>query len=474
MKQIFPFLFVLLSISTSGQSDVTNVFEISPTLYDLGSKVFPNGDGYAVFGTSGGSSASNGDIFLLRLDQNGNELGRHFLGLSNKTEGIDKGVVPVGNNGWLVAGWQEQAPSDTRLGYLVRVAANGSVLWSKTISGPGLSGVSFRSLAALPNGGYMAAATQGSELMILRLTEDGEVVWFKDYNYEVPRGMYVSASGGNCFIITRNHVLKVRTSNGQISWNKQVELPVFGDPEGDILVTLSDIKSIGNGQFALAATALNDAIFDFEQAPYASVWNESGEILWSKAFPGNLLSGQGGGTGNALMHLPNSNELLLTGESPFDGINVTRVSVSGAALEVNNIPTPSLCIAPELIKHQGRYIATGGCFTNGMNTLFYRSGGNWLPSGNLRPNERSAISVATPNLYPNPATTILHLDFRAAKEEDIDFQIVNKLGQMVRTAPMRVLPGDNTLNVDIQYLPAGMYWLFAANSEFPPTAWVKE
>ncbi|MFN0214444.1 MAG: T9SS type A sorting domain-containing protein [Saprospiraceae bacterium] len=473
MKFTLSFLILLATLKASSQSDVTKVFEISPTLYDRGTKVLPNGDGYAVFGYRGGSTASNGDIFLLRLDKDGNEMGRHIYGLPNKTECISSGVVAVGNNGWLVAGWQAQATVTSKLGYLVRVDANGNELWSKTLSGPNLSGLNFTSLASLPSGGFIAAGVIGTDLSLVRLTANGDIVWKKSYNAEVPSGIYVNESGGNCFVISGNKVLKIRTSEGNLAWMKGIELPVFGAPDGDINVGLEDIVPTGNGTFAITGTALNDQVFNFEQAPYASLWKENGDIIWTRAFPANPATKLGGGTCNSILHLSNQNNLMLTGEDAEGGINVTRIGINGELLEVSNIPTPALSISTVLLKHQGRYVITGGCFTNGMNTLFYRSAGNWLPMGNNRAGNRSGSTLPSFSIFPNPANTTINLQYWSEVPMEVQFQIFNASQQIAMESIHLATTGINSANFNIQSLPQGIYWLKAPQIGLCAKSWVK-
>ncbi len=471
MKQILLLVGLLTGLSLSAQTGITKVFEMSPN-YDLGTTVLPNGDGYAVFGAHGGASLTNGDIFLLRLDKDGNEIGRHYFGLPNRSEGVEDGVLAIGNDGFLIAGWQYQG--NARFGYLVRVAANGSQIWSKTLSGNGFSGLYFTCLAALPSGGYMAAGSNnGSEMVVVRLSDNGDVVWKKSYNAERAQSICLSENGGNCFLASRNKVFKVRTSDGQLVWEKPIKLPVFGAPDGDVSVDLYDIKSMGNGQFAIAGTALNDEIFSFEQASYASLWKENGTIQWANAYPVDPATGMGGVTGNSLFYLPNQQQMLLTGEGQ-QGVAITRIDLSGHQLDLSDIPTPGACVFPVLMKYQGKYVVTGGDFQGKMNTLFYRSEGNWLPAGNQRPIERDFIATSTSVIYPNPARTTIQFDYNAEVAADVSFQIFNSLGQRVLQTEQYLTTGSHSISINIEHLPKGAYWLRTSDATFLVKGWLKE
>jgi len=472
MKQILPLLAFLIATGTSAQNDVAKAFAISPTLYDLGTKVFPTSNGYAVFGYIAGPSNAQGDIFMLRLDQDGNELSRHIYGENNRKEGLAKGVLPVGNNGWLLAGWRATAPnSGSRVGYLIRVDANGNEMWNKTMSVPG-SQIVFTSLTQLPSGDYLAGGNSDDKMALMRFTASGDIVWYKNYNADPVVGMYISEAGGNCFVASRSQVAKIRTSDGALSWIKAIELPVFGDPDGSISASLNDIVSVGNGQFAVTGDALNDAIFDFEEAMYASLWKENGDIVWIKVYPRNTAAGTGSFYGNSLLYLPNQHQLLLSGQGG-PGLIVTRIDLSGKTLETNDIPIPGGGYNPILGKSNGVYFATGGSFQNNMNACFYRSGGNWLPNGSQRPEERTLSNPVRFNLYPNPASHTLNLDFFSETAGNRGLQIFSNTGQEVLRTEQAVAPGHNNLGIQIDALPNGMYWLVSPEGCFAPKAWIK-
>lgn len=457
MKQFLHFLLLLASFTAFGQTDVTKVFEIPANHYDLGTVILPDGAGYAVFGYGGVPSSSNIDMFLLRLDQDGNEISRHFYGLPNRTERLARGVVPVGNEGWLIAGGA---------GLVVRVGATGNALWTKN-----LSDLSAYCLKAIPSGGYVAAGEYLSDAKAVRLTENGDVLWQKTYTSNRVEAMIVSETGAYSFLTTRNEVLKVRNSDGQLIWSKPLKLPVFGNPLGSISVDLHEIVSLGNGKFAICGTALNDAIFNFEEAPYASVWKENGEILWAEAYPAG--PGAGGTTCNSILYTPNQQNLLLTGEGNV-GVHVTRIDLNGNKLATYAIPTPAFCISPVLLRHQGKYIATGGCFTSGMNTLFYRSGGNWLPGGSLKPEDREDTSAPRISLYPNPGADRITLDYWSDLDLNLEIQVFNAAGALVLTVPQQAFYGFNSATLDLQSLPSGAYWILAPQIGLPATTWVKK
>lgn len=470
MKPIATFLLIFLSLTAIGQSDVANVFPMSSTLYDLGRAVFPNGDGYAVVGymvSTASDPDRKGDLFLLRLDHNGNEISRHFYGLPDKVETMDHTAVAVGNNGWLIGGTQTTPNGQQIKGYLVRVAADGSVLWTKTI---GTSTFYIDDAVALPSGDFIVVGNNGSVLYTARLSADGDIKWIKEnQDYGYGNGICTNPTGSSCFVMSGSNILKIRSSDGAIIWTKTAEYPVFGLPGGFIYGSVFDITYMSEGKFAISGIVYNDQIFSFETVPFASVWTESGDNLWTKAFDQDARALEG----HSIAYLPNQQQLLIAGEGT-EGIAVTRVDKDGHYLESNHIPTPNAWYFPILIKKGGEYIATGGSFYGGMNTFFWRSGGNWLPNGTLRSGDRDANPAVLVALSPNPATTTISVNFEAKSAENTPIRIVNGLGQTMQETTHWIEAGQNNIVLDVSSLPRGMYWLEMPSLRVQPQAWTKE
>jgi hypothetical protein len=61
------------------------------------------------------------------------------------------------------------------------------------------------------------------------------------------------------------------------------------------------------------------------------------------------------------------------------------------------------------------------------------------------------------SVYPNPASGELFLRFDQPEEEDITAELINTLGETVRT--MKIRTGSNPISIDISGLNAGVYYL---------------
>lgn len=60
-------------------------------------------------------------------------------------------------------------------------------------------------------------------------------------------------------------------------------------------------------------------------------------------------------------------------------------------------------------------------------------------------------------MYPNPAKETAYLDLKIAKAANVNFQVVNLLGQVVATEEIGTISGSQLIPVDVSHLPSGIY-----------------
>jgi len=123
-------------------------------------------------------------------------------------------------------------------------------------------------------------------------------------------------------------------------------------------------------------------------------------------------------------------------------------------------------ILPDLCPSQCR-----NPFTDRMNADSYRPKFVRVPLsvlglkvGNLATNP---VSV-----YPNPATTTIHLRFQSGDDQNGMVEIVNAVGQVMKTEEVVLEKGENEIQLNVSSLPAGVYFA-VINSEDGKEIWEK-
>lgn|GEM_PF-674676 len=148
--------------------------------YDMGGdevarKIRLAGDGgYIVVGTSTNAShcGTTDDIFLLKLDVNGNVQWAKTYG----GDGIDEGWdVQWGVDGYVIAGSTTSYGIGGRDAFLMKTDLGGNVVWSTTYGNIGDE--YFRSCALAANGDILATGARGSTISLVRYNSTGSIIW---------------------------------------------------------------------------------------------------------------------------------------------------------------------------------------------------------------------------------------------------------------------------------------------------------
>ena len=68
-------------------------------------------------------------------------------------------------------------------------------------------------------------------------------------------------------------------------------------------------------------------------------------------------------------------------------------------------------------------------------------------------------------ISPNPVSNILTFNFQNNKTQTVNVQILNEVGQVVHAEKRNIIVGENNMNLNIQSLPSGIYFLKLSTNE---------
>ncbi len=72
-------------------------------------------------------------------------------------------------------------------------------------------------------------------------------------------------------------------------------------------------------------------------------------------------------------------------------------------------------------------------------------------------NEQSLYSVMSSLLFPNPTRNSANLSITLNKNSEVKFEIMNTMGQVLKSSQQSAVQGENTLTLDLRALPNGVY-----------------
>jgi len=191
--------------------------------------------GYAITGYTKSFGAGDYDVYVVKLDANGNLQWTKTIG--GKKEDVGASLIQTSDGGYAIAGATESFGAGGEDVYVVKLDANGNLQWTKTIGGPKRDWGS--SLIQTSDGGYAIAGLTTSfgageaDVYVVKLDAKGNLQWTKTIGgkgVEGGKSLIQTSDGG--YAITGEtdsfgaggwdvYVVKL-DANGNLQWTKTI------------------------------------------------------------------------------------------------------------------------------------------------------------------------------------------------------------------------------------------------------------
>ncbi len=253
----------VLKISNSGALEWQKVYGTGNITLLKSIQITADG-GYIVTGTNRGGTNVNHpeDILILKLDAHGEV--EWSKSLSSDLDERAYTVIQTSDRGYLVGGSKNNT-ADTNLFYLVKLLENGMVDWQKSyeVNASDVGG-NIRTLKQTSDGNYIIAGERisygsGPDAWILKLNPSGDIIWQK--NYQLNKDDYVGsivqttdggyllggstkpeAASSDLFVLRLN-------SDGDLLWNKKIDNLNNNNSNLDTLQETNDMGILVGGIF---------------------------------------------------------------------------------------------------------------------------------------------------------------------------------------------------------------------------------
>jgi len=249
--------------------------------------------GYIVAGWTWSFGSGLEDIYILKLDSNGEVEWQKTFGGGSYDEA--NSIQQTTDGGYIVAGWTKSFRSREDA-YILKLNSKGDLEWQKTFGGGDSDGAN--SIQQTKDGGYIVAGWTysfgfgGKDAYILRLNSKGDLEWQKTFgggNYDEANSIQQTTDGG--YIVagwtysfgsgaTDVYILKLN-SKGEVQWQK-----TFGGKDDDVAYSLQQTTDGGYivaGRTYSFGSGLEDA--------YILKLNSKGDLEWQKTFGGEGIAG---------------------------------------------------------------------------------------------------------------------------------------------------------------------------------------
>jgi hypothetical protein len=213
--------------------------------------------GYAIAGVTLSFGAGGPDVYVVKLDANGNLQWTKTIG--GKKEDIGASLIQTSDGGYAITGVTQSFGAGKWDVYVVKLDANGNLQWTRTIGGPG-DEIGF-SLIQTSDGGYAIAGYTTSfgagekDVYVVKLDAKGNLQWTKTIGGPVVEdgssliqtsdGGYAIAGSTTSFGAGYTDVYVVKlNANGNLQWTKSI-----GGKRGDLGISLIQTS---DGGYAIA------------------------------------------------------------------------------------------------------------------------------------------------------------------------------------------------------------------------------
>lgn len=262
-----------------GGNDYDNSYDVEQT----------TDEGYIVCGITSSFGAGQGDIWLLKLNTLGDTIWSKIYGGSGYDSGKD--VLEVDGGGYVIIGYSYSFGTGYSDIWLLRINEEGDTLWTKTFGGSDFDYAN--SIIQTSDGSYLIGGTSkypglpDSDIWLIKTNSNGDSLWTKRYGDDSNENCskiiqtnddgYIIAGNTEGFGSAQCDVWIIKTNNlGDTLWTR-----FYGGPDFD---WCSDIHQTIDGGFIV--TGFTKSYGSGESDAWLFKIDETGNAVWDKVWGG--------------------------------------------------------------------------------------------------------------------------------------------------------------------------------------------
>jgi cell division septation protein DedD len=285
---------------------------------------------YIIAGYTESYGAGGFDMYLVKVDPNGNLLWNRTYG-SSRDDGANC-IVQASDGGYIIAGYTN-SDAQSQSAWLVKIDSSGQAQWNQTV--PGMEA---NSIVRTSDGGYVLATKYFTGFELVKLDSSCQVQWNQTYTgpdisaaesaIQTNDGGYAIAGWENASQTATSARLIKTDSSGNVQW---------------------DQTYAGLGAYALIQTSSGGYALTGDRA-FLIITNSSGHVQWNRNYDA-LSEDNLHFTRTYYIAEPSSNQFVMAGTQQsygqiltgLDGrmIRVTLTYVAETTPEQTPAPTPA-------------------------------------------------------------------------------------------------------------------------------------
>ena len=253
-----------------------------------------NDSEFVIVGITGSYGSGSLDVYLVKIDMNGDTLWTKTFGGSSNEKGF--AMQTTLDSGIIIAGEENSTIPGTTQIYMIKTNLNGDTSWTK--SHPFDNWASAKEIVQTPDSGYFvfgefanSNSTQSDyDLICIKTNSQGDTLWTKSYvdssYYDFAQAMSKTSDGG-FVLINRRFDINTFAENSKI-----IRLDINGDTifskifnlPGNSSAGIRDICQTSDSGFFITGTATDTILYNSNL--FITKINSLGDPLWTKYYHG--------------------------------------------------------------------------------------------------------------------------------------------------------------------------------------------
>jgi hypothetical protein len=429
--------------------------------------------GYLAFQGYSPDTVPGASVGFTSLDQTGVVLDSWSFGWDSvsTTPGWANSLDRASDSGFFSCGAAN--PSGINHAMVWRFGSDGDSLWSAQLFND-TGYVSFGWMAkGLEGGSVIAVGTvhapnQNSDIFLVKLTADGQVVWTRTFGTgQIDKGYSVDLMPDGGFIIGgyttafgngghETYVIRTDSAGNQI-WHRW-----FGGAEDDCI---ANVTVAANGDILVAGC---EVMYVLGNLPYFRSQlirlSPDGDVIWNNLYgPTDVIDGRWcvKESSDGGLIAPGT----IAGVSGYPQGSLLKVAANGDSLWMRSYSHPSVTgwldwheLRDIVIEPDDGVTACGFLVDSTNQDLWVIRVDNFgclVPDCQLYDHIAALGIDLNVLMYPNPTHDKVFISFRSAVDPSGEFVLMNSAGQIIQ----RFQPGSRSVEIDLDigYHPAGLY-----------------
>jgi hypothetical protein len=442
-------------IRTTSIGDTIWMRQYGGVKWDEGSSIVESFDGgFALTGYTSSYGAGKYDVFLIKIDSNGNFLWSKTYGGTEDDEA--NSIVQTSDSGFVIAGWTKSFGSGGSNDYLIKTDGNGDTLWTKTYGG---NNEDASSICQTHDGGFAITGNtwlSGSawNVSLIKIDSAGNILWANSYGgndndwansiAEMSDGGFVMGGGTVSFGggYTDCYLLKTDAS-GNLLWSK-----TFGGVSED---EFRSVYAKDNGQIICVG------VIDGQPGSWAGThlclveFDSNGNIFWTKAYNPSLTDEC------YFVTQASDNGIVVSGEAGYQMYFIKSDSLGNSGC--NEYIFDSVITSPSTVEYSEVTTTSSGSNINAVNMLLWQGGDVQNICSSIGINE-----ISNPDgfhLYPNPIHSSSIINLPSDNLYKTTLKIYNTLGSLVKE---QIISGQSAV-ISREGLENGIYFIRVSSDE---------